>query len=286
MKFSFRFIFFLITTSLLLSGCEKLEVDTDKRNEINIIGHGGVGFQSPRNQLPHNSMESIEKALEFYQADGVEVDVHVSQDHTLWMYHDETLNTMTDCEGCIFTSRDAEINNCRFRNDFMVNVANSSYKMRELKWFVDYIRNSENPPYLFIDTRTYTVCDSDSIPHEYMANALNNLLQGFEHKSRVYITSHDRSFIRKMKTILPDIQYLFEATYSEEMLDFILENELDGAILSNKETTAEMVEQLKSHDLIVTLFRIKVQDGVVSAANKSPDFIMVDNLPLAINTLR
>ena len=87
--------------------CEKVDLDGINNlndNKITLIGHGGIGFESAQNPLPHNSITSLTKAIDAYGVEGVEADIQLSADDKIFMYHDNTLESGTDCGGCVFFS--------------------------------------------------------------------------------------------------------------------------------------------------------------------------------------
>ena len=104
----------VILCSLLMaiSSCNK---HGDYSN-IRILGHGGNGLDNPNTLFHDNSLESIELALLTDGCDGIEIDVQLSMDNTLWLYHDPTLDTESDGEGCVATSSDAYLSSLNYQS--------------------------------------------------------------------------------------------------------------------------------------------------------------------------
>src|SRR6187455_1958541 len=96
--------FKLLLISILFTGCSNDDLDpTVKNNSIIIIGHAGSGFNylfMPFNPYPTNSFKSLKNALAD-GADGVEVDVQMTADLQLVLYHDNTLESETDLNGYV-----------------------------------------------------------------------------------------------------------------------------------------------------------------------------------------
>jgi len=91
-------IFLSILTFLVNTGCDKQEdyhVQNLNHNTIMILGHTGMGefYKSP-----NNTWESIEPALGI-GADGVEIDIQMTKDSVLILFHDATLDGRTKCGG-------------------------------------------------------------------------------------------------------------------------------------------------------------------------------------------
>ena len=99
----FRKYIYLLSAALTLAstGCRKPDIHNIKNlnnGKIMIIGHGGSGFQSVINPLPTNSAASVSKALDELEADGVELDVQLTADKQLILYHDARLESQTNCK--------------------------------------------------------------------------------------------------------------------------------------------------------------------------------------------
>ena len=60
-----------------------------------IIGHRGA-----KGHIAENTLESIEKAMEL-GVDGIEIDIFKCKSGELVVFHDKTLNRLTDAEGLI-----------------------------------------------------------------------------------------------------------------------------------------------------------------------------------------
>ena len=79
----------LISLSLLLMlfSCEKTEY-----NEIEIVGHAGMGLDMQNSIYHDNSLEAIQLALSYGGSNGVEVDVQMDNEGCLWLFHDELMD--------------------------------------------------------------------------------------------------------------------------------------------------------------------------------------------------
>jgi glycerophosphoryl diester phosphodiesterase len=87
-----------LLTMMLLSTCNKEEIydiSNLNHNTILVLGHAGMGDLY---KYPNNSWESIEPVIGI-GADGTEIDVQITKDSVLILFHDETLDGRTRCEG-------------------------------------------------------------------------------------------------------------------------------------------------------------------------------------------
>jgi len=91
-------IYLIIAISILFSRCDKEEdynINNLNHNVIMILGHAGMGDMY---KYPNNSIESIEPVIGI-GADGTEMDVQITKDSVLILFHDETLDGRTRCNG-------------------------------------------------------------------------------------------------------------------------------------------------------------------------------------------
>ena len=85
---SMKIIFLSIVIAFTLIKCNNPTIPL-------IIGHRGA-----KGHIVENTLESIEKALEL-GVDGIEIDIFKCKSGELVVFHDKTLNRLTDAEGLI-----------------------------------------------------------------------------------------------------------------------------------------------------------------------------------------
>ena len=81
----FKLIIIVLATLQLLSGCLQTNKKTINR-QTQILGHRAYGIKGYNDTLMDNTLPAIKKAFEF--SDGVELDIQMSLDGTIWVYHD------------------------------------------------------------------------------------------------------------------------------------------------------------------------------------------------------
>ena len=107
-------LYILVIISSLI-GCHSEDINP---NDVLILGHGGLGFDNLSGQFAPNSVPSISKALDYYDLDGVEVDIQFTRDGELMVYHDTYLENSTQCKGRVNWLLMEEISSCYFRKQF------------------------------------------------------------------------------------------------------------------------------------------------------------------------
>jgi len=92
---SFRGLILLYIVLLFLQSCSKVT----PCDNIEVFGHAAMGLSMPNSGYHANSMEAIDLALHFPSLTGIELDVRMSNDGQLWLYHNDFLEDETTGEG-------------------------------------------------------------------------------------------------------------------------------------------------------------------------------------------
>ena len=145
---------FVVITSICLICCSKHEIN---KNTVLVFGHGGMGFDNLNGQYAPNSVASISTALDFYDLDGVEVDVQFTKDGNLIVFHDDYLENSTQCKGYVNGLNFDEIGKCYYRKQYSNNYNEEVISLDSLiilinnrwrhKLFSIDIKNNFNVPF-------------------------------------------------------------------------------------------------------------------------------------------
>jgi len=104
-----RFKVFIVL--LIITSCKKKE----GFENIKVIGHASTGLSTLNSVYHDNSKEAVEFALSIEGCDGVEMDIQLSKDGRLWLYHDEQLDSETDGSGCINNTNSLVLNTLHYK---------------------------------------------------------------------------------------------------------------------------------------------------------------------------
>ncbi|MFD2514674.1 glycerophosphodiester phosphodiesterase [Pontibacter locisalis] len=245
--------------------------------DVLVLGHAGSGFLSPLNPfnpLPANSMASILKAVEEHGADGVEVDVQLSQDGVFILYHDVTLESMTDETGSIEEHKASDVVGLKYKGGFFYDLFHDEeiITLEEmLQRFVAY----PELPYLHIDLRNH-----NPERHLSYAQKLIALLNKYNYPlEKLAFISPNADFLEAFRQtepeaiLIPDTAGDFENT-----LDTALAHNFDGICANGKSVTPEQVQRAKEKGLQVVLFGGKSSSSIARMIALEPDAIQVNNV--------
>lgn len=101
---------FLIFTILNCTKKENYNVTNINHNTLMILGHRGMGEYF---QYPGNTIESVLPVLKI-GADGCELDIQITKDSVLVLFHNDDLDGRTKCSGRIYDYNWDEIKNCTY----------------------------------------------------------------------------------------------------------------------------------------------------------------------------
>lgn len=110
MKYTFYIAIFLL---LLFAQCKEKEEyidDTYFNSKVMMFGHRGMGTMY---KMPGNTYQSIAPAVAI-GLDGCEIDIQLTKDTVLVLFHDHLLNPSTTCTGRIYESDWTDIKQCKY----------------------------------------------------------------------------------------------------------------------------------------------------------------------------
>ncbi|MFM7007571.1 MAG: glycerophosphodiester phosphodiesterase [Flavobacteriales bacterium] len=243
---------------LAFSSCYKHETYP----EVQIYGHAGMGMDIGMSIYHDNSFEAMALALALPTIDGVEMDVRMSAEGTLWLYHENKLEAHTDGEGCIFEATDAELETIRYK---------SLHKEKLAK--LDQIWPLLGERHIILDLKHWNACTEGYVDMQRFKEALYAIPE----KYRKQITL-DSSYPYWLNELSQDFQVVFSTVSFEEGLEQLNKvPSLKGLMLRSKDITAEQISALKSMGKDCYLFEMRSSKKQRAALKKQPFAILADD---------
>lgn len=233
-----------------------------------ILGHAGVALSAERALYPANSEASINYALNAFNADGVELDVQMTQDSVLVLYHDENITLQNGENTCFYqlTWRDIEFFNTQLNHPILA--------LKDVA--TDILERNK---YLYLDLKFYDFCDSSNINLEVMAAELMETFEDVDsaQKSRLIFNSRNIYLI----DLIPEELGIrsFETDKIQLAIDYYEAGRMDllSTHLFGFNETSKM--NIQNASLPFSLFSIKTRHEIEEAAGFVPDFVITDNIP-------
>lgn len=132
---------------------------------MEFYSHAVTGLSNPQSAFKDNTKEGFEYALSFKDLDGIEVDVQMSLDSTLWLFHDVHLEESTSGYGSICDKDDAYLNSVTFKDGSFLEKLSS----------VD-LSNVQGSKKVILDIKYVGMCGNDLITVSSLINQVSNFI--------------------------------------------------------------------------------------------------------------
>ena len=265
---------------MLFVGCTEPKF---KKYDIKVLGHGGGGFITTNNHFQPNSAESVKRALLIQGADGVEVDIQMTADSQLVLYHDRRLESSTHARGYVSDYTIDEVKAIDYRS--VPTIHQQSSTLWSLSEMLDFIDSLELNVYLSLNIQEQEEMggrNSSNVYHE----ALVKLLTNYSGASRVIVEKRDSTFLKGLKELRDLGVQLY---YTGELTTAVMPSldSLDGIVSHYLDVEdQELIDELQAKNKGVSLYGVKIRQDVFRSLKMHPDMIQTDNIPLAKSFLQ
>jgi glycerophosphoryl diester phosphodiesterase len=262
--------FFAFTVSLMLFGCKKdpslQQEPTLNGKPARIIGHGGMGIGY---KYPMNSFESLSEALDS-GVDGIEMDVQMTADSVLVLYHGKDLETETGCNGQVRGHSYVELKDCNYERKLFAGPV-------PLITAEDFFRRIGKK-----DFRVTLECKIEFGADPSHVNRFARNLAAFIEKhqlvARSYVESYNLDFLRQLKQLNDSLRLFVYAGDMRETLIADAYVPLHGVTIDLARADASFIQQAHKHVLEVSVFNVRTERDNVKALNIGADNIQTDKV--------
>ena len=274
-------VLFLMTTR-----CQKDSTITPAiiKADVTFLGHKGGGNNTYNPNQIENTLLSFKEGLK--TLDGVETDLQMSLDGTIWLFHNTDLgdwSCASNYHHTIVLMKDADIVKVNMCNG---NIHDRVYKLEELISFWSSTPNGF-PISMHIkldfeaDTINNPLIGGEAAYLSKFAERLKLLFPTIKYPNQINIEVYDATFCTKIHTILPGLKVCLikEVTFPKQINDALALG-YDGVSCSISESTLTLDEVKRAHSngLIVHIWTCDSNTELLKAYNLKPDFIQTDNL--------
>lgn len=235
-------------------------------SKVEIYGHAGNGLNTQSSPYMQNSLESIELALGTEGVAGVEIDVQLSADGDLWVFHDDELQHESSGSGCINSQTSQELEGIHYQSLNKEKVI----RLSELN-FGNYSGKK-----IMIDARHYNVCTGSFVDADAYVARLAAIRDQFP-SVQFEVTTRWSGWINDFKAA--GFVVYFEYEESSEILALDQDGIVfDGVVIRNSGITADEVTAWHNLGKKVVLFDVRAPKTARKALKKKPDGIITDEL--------
>lgn len=252
---------------LLLFSCTKKESFAD----VKILGHAATGLDILNSAYHDNSREAVEYALAIEGSDGVEIDIQLSKDGKLWLYHDNQLESETNGSGCINNLNASELATFHYK----------TFAKEELVPLSDLDFSLFKGKELFLDLRHLNSCENSFVNlNEVMTELVELNLVGQNVFTVNCILSY-QNWIQPLSNLGMNVYY---SIYSINEMEGIINDfpDLKGFIVRNNDFSKSDIDEIKDNNKKVYIFEMRSPKGIRKALRKLPDGVITDDLRATI----
>lgn len=270
----FKFIYILFITASV--ACDRVEYYPDKPirfTQTNFLAHKGGG-----NYDEGNTYDACVYGLE--RMDGIEVDLQMSADKTLWLSHSPYVVGCGSFEENCFAS--LSDNNIRLVDTCLGPGENYT----ELEKVFEFIKDNYSFKYISLDVKAWYPCDLSGINIikvlNMLAQQIIDLTAKYNLENKVMVESENGDFLYYIKS-----NSNFIETYLSTFGDFELgvSRALDAGFSGisfeyndNEELTKEQIDLIHRKGLKIQLWTFSNIEDINKVKLLDPDFIQTDYL--------
>jgi len=247
----------------LISACSK----SKSYEGIEILGHAATGLENINSPYHDNTREAVEYALSMEGCDGIEIDVQLSADGELWLFHNTNLELETNTSGCVPNLNFSDLNQTHYTTFGKEKLV----RLRDLD--TSYFKGKK----ILLDIRHYNECASQFVDQNAMISHLQEI--GFSNPA-----SFEVSCILGNPNWIDDFQNaglsVLYSIYSAEEFNLYQSNypNLEGFVVKNNDFSEADITEVKANNKKVYIFEIRSPKGIRSALRKHPTGVLTDDL--------
>lgn len=226
-----------------------------------VVGHGSSGPEAP---YPMNTRESAQAAMEA-DVNGIELDVQLSADGILVCYHDELLETLTNCTGLVngqFWIPTLE--RCTYRTD------DGRFTLMALE---SVTNNMDSTATVILDCKLFAAGKDWTAYLDDFAGSLMDHAAKLDVPKSMIIECQVTEFLDRFP-IDGSFSTFYYAKDFDDGLATATAHSYDGITISADLITADQVARAQARGLRVAVFGI---DKVEDAAHLGADILEVDD---------
>lgn len=210
----FQVLAVLCVLSLNLQCKKKYSDDNYFGGKVMILGHRGMGVAYSK---PGNTYESIAPVIGV-GADGTEIDIQLTNDSVLVLFHDMTMDLRSNCTGKIYDKSWSEIKQCRY-----LSYPQYSIFVNSVDELFSRIPNLNQLYFSFDCKLDNDVADKDAYRIKFL-RAIKKLCDKYNMSNNVFIEGELDFLLKAQKLGLTNKLFLF---------DELTENTINNAYNNN-----------------------------------------------------
>lgn len=279
MALAIRFI--IVLSVLQLMACGKPD---GARRDVLVLGHGGAGFDGINNPYTPNTEESIKSALLLQGADGVEVDIQITSDSVVVLFHDDVLDGVTNASGYVSDHTWEELSTVLYkRSGARIERTQHIWRLEDL---LTFLKKENLDVWLSLNIHPQLEVNNPDKYNLQFGESLQKTLSAYPFNQKVILESPDTENLIIMNGFIPTgARLFFTAPITEENLMFAHLHHITGFVTNYLDESLESIQEAQNQGFEVALYGVKIRQDILPALNFKPDYVQTDNVPLTLSYL-
>jgi glycerophosphoryl diester phosphodiesterase len=265
----FKILTFLIIC-ICITSCSKFKEETNtlSGHPCLAMGHAGMGLGS---NYPINSLVSIQTCLQ-KGSEGTEIDIQLTKDGVLVLFHDESLANTTEFEGKINDYNWSEIKHLSYKN-----TLNQTFPLIRLQDLFNEIENLHDYHFVF-DCKLYVreMPFSDFI--EQYTSALTTIIEAYQMEENIFIETHHTALIESIQEDYEELPILIIPSDFNAGFETASDYDLFGISISYDNISQEEIQLAHDAGFSIAVWNTYSSFENILALNKQPDIIETDRI--------
>jgi glycerophosphoryl diester phosphodiesterase len=269
-----------------LLGCSPTPDKIDNLNHgiIFSVGHGGPGIQNMFTFIPHNTLEGYKKACKRPKLDGVEMDVQMSSDQKLILFHDKKLSSKVYQTGLVVEHSFDDLISYTYALGFY-NFNRGNYHLAGLEATLTELKNMRPHGVFVLDLKLYPGQTDEGTYLQAYATELVNIIHRTQTAANVCIESTNDGMLRLIQALDPHLHLFLYTSDIMQGIEVATQYKFYGITIKYTKATRETVKLAHEKGLRVSLWGPRSMAANTACIQLQPDYIQTDKINDLLNKL-
>ena len=272
-----RIILFMTAVIVMISSCNKESIEHHTTLFLGHRGNGADGYYKKNAEFPHeNTLEAIKQG--FKNLDGAEIDIQMSADSIIWVWHDDIFTFGSD-------SVPLSIPMLR-KNEIYKKISNNNNTpdVPQLEEVFELLSQQSEIKSLSLDVKGYFPYYPNMNTDNYLiieAEQLTRLIKKYKLTEQVMVETDYMTFLDRMKILAPEVNcYLLGYTDLREKIIRAAKKGYDGISFNAYDTslTTGNIRFLEKKNQKIQLWTVNDTTKLKSLLKFHPVTIQTDNI--------
>ncbi len=272
--------YFILFVSWILCSCSPSlpeKIDNLNNGQITVVGHGGPGIQNMFSFVPLNTRKGFQKALKNPDLNGVEMDVQMSSDRKLVLFHDENLNKPTNGKGWVVEHSFNELLQYKYDADFF-SSASRNHSIIGLESMLTELKMLRPQGTFVLDLKMFRGTEDDSKYTADYAQELVNVIHRTHTEKNACIESMNPFMLQSIQKIDSTLHLFFYTTKFDHGIEIAGKNKFYGITIKYIYASQQMIKSAHDTGLRVSLWGPRTRMANSKAIRMQPDYIQADRI--------